>query len=101
MVEIYEMEQIIHNEEMAKRKAKLKPIQEKIRQQDAEDKELFKWKGYTLTDVAREINPPRSQILTMLESSNRALENHYNGLRDGILLQLGVIAILVYLYVSI
>ena len=100
MVSIEEMEQIIHNEEMAKRKAKLKPIQEKIRQQVAEDKELFKWKGYTLTDVAREINPPRSQILTMLESSNRALENHYNGIRDGLLLQLGVIALLILIYVS-
>ena len=99
MVEIYEMEQIIHNEEMAKRKAKLKPIQEKIRQQDAEDKELFKWEGYTLTDVAREINPPRSQILTMLESSDRAIANHYYGLRDGLILQCSVVALIILIYV--
>ena len=100
MVSIEEMEQIIHNEEMAKRKAKLEPIQRAIRKRAEEEKDLFKWKGYTQTDVAREINPPRSQILTMLESSNRALENHYNGIRDGLLLQLGVIALLILIYVS-
>jgi hypothetical protein len=99
MVEIEELKQILHNEEMAERKAKLEPIQRAIRKQAKEDKDLFKWKGYTLTDIAREINPPQSKIVTMIESNDRSLENHYNGLRDGALLQLGVIALLILIYV--
>ena len=98
MVDIEELQRILHNEEMAERKAKLEPIQKAIRKQTEEDKDLFRWKDYSLTDVAREINPPRSKILTMIESNHRSLENHYNGLRDGLLLQLGVIALLILIY---
>ncbi len=99
MVSIEEMEQIIHNEEMAKRRAKLKPIQEKIRQKEAEDKELFKWKGYTLTDVAREINPPRSKILDAVESNDRLMEAHALGMMHGIAMKLGAMALFCLIYV--
>ena len=99
MVSIDEMEQIIHNEEMKVRRAKLKPIQEKIRQQDAEDKELFKWKDYTLTDVGRKVNPPRSKILDLAESSDRMTSVHALGYMHGMYLRVSVIALLWFVYV--
>ena len=99
MVNINEMEQIIHNEEMAKRRAKLKPIQENIRQRNAEDKELFKWKDYTLTDVGRKVNPPRSKILDLAESSDRMTSVHALGYMHGMYLRVSVIALLWFVYV--
>ena len=99
MVNINEMEQIIHDEEMKVRKAKLKPIQEKIRQQDAEDKELFKWKDYTLTDVGRKVNPPRSKILDLAESSDRMTSVHALGYMHGMYLRISAVALLWFVYV--
>ena len=99
MVEIDEMKQIIHNEEMAERRAKLKPIQKAIRKQQAEDRKLFKWKGYTSTDVARNINPARSKILDAIDRQDRLVDTHALGYMHGMYLRISVVALLWFVYV--
>ena len=99
MVEIEELKQILHDEEMAKRKAVTRAIQKKIRQREAEDKELFKWKDYTLTDVGREVNPPRSKILDLADSSDSMIGAHALGYMHGMGLRISVIALLWFVYV--
>ena len=99
MVNINEMEQIIHDEEMKVRVEECRKGQEKIRQREAEDKKLFKWKGYTLTDVGREVNPPRSKILDLTDSSDSMISAHALGYMHGMYLRISVIALLWFVYV--
>ena len=99
MVDIEELRMTLHNEEMAERKAKLEPIQKAIRKQAEEDKDLFKWNGYTLTDVASKVNPPRSKILDLAESSDRMIGSHALGYMHGMYLRVSVIASLWFVYV--
>jgi hypothetical protein len=105
MVEIEDMIQILHDEEMAIKRAKSLRQQKEIDKQEAKDKDLFKhskhWTGQkaTLTDVANDINPPRHKILTQWDIGIGRLENHYTGIMHGLYLRLSVVALLWLVYV--
>jgi hypothetical protein len=105
MVEIEELEQILHDEEMAVKRAKSLRQQREITKQEAEDKLLFNpikhWTGLpaTVTDVARSINPPHSKILEMSDASDRMVNAHALGFLHGMYLRLCIVALLGLVYV--
>jgi|TARA_Y100000310_G_C19982716_1_gene490554 hypothetical protein len=105
MVERYELEQVLHDEKMAQIRAKTEVRQKKIRERERKDKELFglreHWTGQkaTVTDVANDINPPRSKILDLIDSSDRLVGAHALGYMHATYLRISVIALLWLVYV--
>jgi len=105
MVDIEEMTQILHDEEMAIKRAKSLRQQRELMKQEAEDELLFNpikhWTGLpaTATDVARSINPPRSKILEMSAASDRMVKAHALGFLHGMYLRLCIVALLWLVYV--
>ena len=105
MVNIEEMKQIIHEEEMAKIRAQTEVYQKEIEKKKAKDEKLFRLKNHwtgqkaTLIDVSNSITPPRSKVLEECDKGDRLLEAHYNGLMDAFKIRIGVIALLWLVYV--
>ena len=115
--------QILHNEEIAIMDKRITKKVEKLRKEklkEAEETEIIHStlsgpKGsysrdyidrlrranvnITTTDIKRSLNPPRSIILDEYDTGMKRCEMHYRGLRDGLLLRVGVIALLGLVYV--
>ena len=118
-----ELRQILHDEEIAVMDKRITKKVEKLRQEklkEAEETEIIHSaisgpkcsysRDYidrlrkanvpiTLIDISRSLNPPRSIILDEYDASMKRCEMHYRGLRDGLLLRMGVIASLWSVYV--